>query len=154
MDSSEPGASFAMDNTTQQQTPSTGMTTPIVTLNAPTTTTATAPIVDTTVSFVDTTAIPAVRSTVGSFPSFDTRKQPITRIEGMEALKIQMLEDERETSNLTESEKRMKEEELSFYSASENDFGDDNIWGLLSGVGGNIYEWYVSSINNRRTMPV
>ena len=46
-------------------------------------------------------------------------------------------------SNISESEKQMKEEELSFYSASENEFGDDNIWGLLSGVGGNIYEWYV-----------
>jgi hypothetical protein len=40
----------------------------------------------------------------------------------------------------------MKQEELSFYSASDNDQGDDNIWGLLSGVGGNIYEWYVDSI--------
>ena len=42
---------------------------------------------------------------------------------------------------LTEAEKQMREEELSFYSNSENEFGDDNIWGLLSGVGGNIYEW-------------
>ena len=33
-------------------------------------------------------------------------------------------------------------EELSFYSASDNQHGDDNIWGLLSGIGGNIYEWY------------
>jgi hypothetical protein len=39
-------------------------------------------------------------------------------------------------------EKLMMEEEQSFYSASENEHGDDNIWGLLSGVGGNIYEWY------------
>lgn len=43
--------------------------------------------------------------------------------------------------HLTEAEKSMREEELSFYSNSENEFGDDNIWGLLSGVGGNIYEW-------------
>ena len=45
--------------------------------------------------------------------------------------------------NLTEAEKQMRDEELSFYSNSEHDYGDDNIWGLLSGVGGNIYEWYV-----------
>ncbi|CAB9505830.1 Putative proline/betaine transporter [Seminavis robusta] len=44
--------------------------------------------------------------------------------------------------NLPEAERQMKEEELSFYSASENEHGDDNIWGLLSGVGGNIFEWY------------
>jgi len=43
---------------------------------------------------------------------------------------------------LTPQEKLMKEEEQSFYSASETGQGDDNIWGLLSGVGGNIYEWY------------
>ena len=42
---------------------------------------------------------------------------------------------------LTEAEKQMRDEELSFYSNSENEYGDDNIWGLLSGVGGNIYEW-------------
>jgi hypothetical protein len=62
-----------------------------------------------------------------------------TRIEGMEALDI-------EEPMLSEADKRMKEEELSFYSASENGHGDDNIWGLLSGVGGNIYEWYVASL--------
>jgi len=33
-------------------------------------------------------------------------------------------------------------EEESFYSSSTNEHGDDNIWGLLSGVAGNIYEWY------------
>jgi len=33
-------------------------------------------------------------------------------------------------------------EEATFYSARENEYGDDNLWGLLSGVGGNIYEWY------------
>ena len=48
-----------------------------------------------------------------------------------------------EYANMTEAERQMREEELSFYSASDNDHGDDNIWGLLSGVGGNIYEWYV-----------
>ena len=55
-------------------------------------------------------------------------------IEGMEAL-------EDYHKDLPESERQMKEEELSFYSASENEHGDDNIWGLLSGVGGNIFEW-------------
>ena len=45
--------------------------------------------------------------------------------------------------HLTEAEKSMRDEELSFYSNSTNDYGDDNIWGLLSGIGGNIYEWYV-----------
>lgn len=42
---------------------------------------------------------------------------------------------------MTETERQMREEELSFYTNSENEHGDDNIWGLLSGVGGNIYEW-------------
>jgi len=58
-------------------------------------------------------------------------------IEGMEALQ----QYDSDHNNLPESERQMKEEELSFYSASENDHGDDNIWGLLSGVGGNIFEW-------------
>ena len=44
-------------------------------------------------------------------------------------------------ANLPEIERQMKEEELSFYSASGNEHGDDNIWGLLSGVGRNIFEW-------------
>ena len=61
-------------------------------------------------------------------------------MEGME----QLSKPDPEESNLTEAERRMKEEEISFYSASENDHGDDNIWGLLSGVGGNVYEWYVT----------
>jgi hypothetical protein len=43
--------------------------------------------------------------------------------------------------HLTQAARDMKDEEISFYSQSENEFGDDNIWGLLSGVGGNIYEW-------------
>jgi len=60
------------------------------------------------------------------------------RIEGMEQLE----KFQGNYANMTEAEKRMQEEELSFYSASDNDHGDDNIWGLLSGVGGNIYEWY------------
>jgi hypothetical protein len=66
-----------------------------------------------------------------------------TTIEGMEALRNNENPLMKTASNISESEKQMKEEELSFYSASENEFGDDNIWGLLSGVGGNIYEWYV-----------
>jgi hypothetical protein len=51
--------------------------------------------------------------------------------------------DENNERHLTEAEKSMRDEELSFYSNSTNDYGDDNIWGLLSGIGGNIYEWYV-----------
>ncbi|KAL3912040.1 MAG: hypothetical protein SGARI_001353 [Bacillariaceae sp.] len=70
---------------------------------------------------------------------FGRSQRSFTRIEGMDQLEKPMMEDE---ENLTEAEKLMKEEELSFYSASDNDHGDDNIWGLLSGVGGNIYEWY------------
>ncbi len=72
-------------------------------------------------------------------------------IEGMDTvLKDQQQHhyDNDENNNdrhLTEAEKSMRDEELSFYSNSTNDYGDDNIWGLLSGIGGNIYEWYVSS---------
>ena len=58
--------------------------------------------------------------------------QGSTRIEGMEAL---------ESSDIDAIRESITAEELSFYSASENEHGDDNIWGLLSGVGGNIYEW-------------
>ena len=69
--------------------------------------------------------------------------RPRASIEGMEAV------HEYESSHpigadddhLTEAEKQMRDEEISFYSNSENEYGDDNIWGLLSGVGGNIYEW-------------
>lgn len=50
--------------------------------------------------------------------------------------------EKNDNENLTDAEKSMREEELSFYSRSENEYGDDNVWGLLSGVGGNIYEWY------------
>lgn len=64
------------------------------------------------------------------------------RIEGMDQLDSDHKEIEGEYANMTEAERQMKLEELSFYSASDNDLGDDNIWGLLSGVGGNIYEWY------------
>lgn len=61
--------------------------------------------------------------------------------EGMDT--VQRYEDEHanDEAQMTEAEKQMREEELSFYSNSENEFGDDNIWGLLSGVCGNIYEW-------------
>lgn len=62
-----------------------------------------------------------------------------TRIEGMDLM--DQNHDQTAYANMTEAEKQMREEELSFYSASDNDHGDDNIWGLLSGVGGNIYEW-------------
>lgn len=51
-------------------------------------------------------------------------------------------DDDVSDDSMPVSEKLMLQEEQSFYSASENEHGDDNIWGLLSGVGGNIYEWY------------
>lgn len=68
-----------------------------------------------------------------------------TTIEGMDTVHRDALEqnDSESHDGLTQQEKLMREEEQSFYSASENGHGDDNIWGLLSGVGGNIYEWYV-----------
>lgn len=47
------------------------------------------------------------------------------------------------TTTLSLNSKLMREEEETFYSAEENQHGDDNIWGLLSGVAGNMYEWYV-----------
>jgi len=75
---------------------------------------------------------------------YDAHYRPRATIEGMEEIKryeeAQMNAPSDEA--LTEAEKQMRDEELSFYTNSENEFGDDNIWGLLSGVGGNIYEWY------------
>lgn len=62
-----------------------------------------------------------------------------TEIEGMDA--VRDYDESAADENLTEAQKQMRDEELSFYSNSNNEFGDDNIWGLLSGVGGNIYEW-------------
>ena len=53
-----------------------------------------------------------------------TIQQESTQIEGMEAL---------DSNGFDEIKNALTAEELSFYSA--------NIWGLLSGVGGNIYEW-------------
>jgi hypothetical protein len=44
-------------------------------------------------------------------------------------------------SRYIDDERQMAAEVLSFYSASENEHGDDDIWGLLSGVCGNIFEW-------------
>jgi hypothetical protein len=95
-----------------------------------------APMVDAT----KTLAAPMKDATKLSRSTSGARQRSFTRIEGMDQLEKPMMHDD---SHLSESEKRMKEEELSFYSASDNDHGDDNIWGLLSGVGGNIYEWYV-----------
>lgn len=76
-----------------------------------------------------------------------SRGRPRAKIEGMDA--IQRYEETHpvtslpsdEADNLTDAQKQMRDEEISFYSNSENEYGDDNIWGLLSGVGGNIYEW-------------
>ena len=103
----------------------------------PKTTIAAAPMVDTTAG-----APPMKDATKLSRSASGARQRSFTRIEGMEKLNKdnQAVMD---YSHLSEAEKSMKEEELSFYSASDNDHGDDNIWGLLSGVGGNIYEWYV-----------
>lgn len=67
--------------------------------------------------------------------------KPKTAIEGMDAIRDYERAHHSDEDNMTEAEKQMRDEELSFYSNSENEFGDDNIWGLLSGVGGNIYEW-------------
>jgi len=62
-------------------------------------------------------------------------------IEGMDTVRDYEIAHANSDEKLTEAEKQMRDEELSFYSNSENEYGDDNIWGLLSGVGGNIYEW-------------
>lgn len=122
MDPSQPTTKFMLDEDNQQAPSATGMTAPIVSVGGEATT---------TVPIMDTTTVPTVEDGVRS-PS---QGKGTTRIEGMEALY--------DHAQMSESEKRMAEEELSFYSASENEHGDDNIWGLLSGVGGNIYEWYV-----------
>jgi hypothetical protein len=76
----------------------------------------------------------------------NNRNSISTQIEGMDTVHRDELAKQRSDSDdddMTKEEKLMKQEEESFYSASENTHGDDNIWGLLSGVGGNIYEWYV-----------
>ena len=44
---------------------------------------------------------------------------------------------------MSPAEISLRQEEASFYGAPANEAGDDNIWGLLSGVMGNIYEWLV-----------
>eukprot|EP00523_Entomoneis_sp_CCMP467_P012150 CAMPEP_0168719460 /NCGR_PEP_ID=MMETSP0724-20121128/1049_1 /TAXON_ID=265536 /ORGANISM="Amphiprora sp., Strain CCMP467" /LENGTH=582 /DNA_ID=CAMNT_0008766013 /DNA_START=123 /DNA_END=1872 /DNA_ORIENTATION=+ len=44
-------------------------------------------------------------------------------------------QNDQELDNMTEAERSMREEELSFYSNSKNEYGDDT-------MGGNIYEWY------------
>jgi hypothetical protein len=113
----------------------------------PTSTTTIAPMVDTTTTSaaamtttVTAAAAPMIDATSFGRSSSARQRSFTARIEGMDKLKKPLAEDD---ENLTEAEKRMKEEELSFYSSSVNDHGDDNIWGLLSGVGGNIYEWYV-----------
>ena len=85
---------------------------------------------------------------VGSSPSHQRRRSK-ARIEGMDQLNKNDHNKDNiggEYAEMTDAERQMREEELSFYSASDNDHGDDNIWGLLSGVGGNIYEWYVSAV--------
>ena len=71
---------------------------------------------------------------------FDRQRTDCT-IENLEALVAGESGVKDAYANLTAEEKLLRQEELSFYSSSTNDHGDDNIWGLLSGVGGNIYEW-------------
>ena len=135
----EPGTPSGMSSI-----PSTGITAPIVdtTLMSVPSTGMTAPIRDTTFPLSSIgSASGFVGYSQGSYPPVQSgasfpKPKGSTRIEGMEALNITLEKDD-----MTESEKRMKEEEISFYSASDNEHGDDNVWGLLSGVGGNIYEW-------------
>jgi len=91
-----------------------------------------------TSSIASTTAPPMIDATkIGQQQRRPSSTQ--ARIEGMDQLES----PDGSYLNMTKAEREMKEEELSFYSASDNDHGDDNIWGLLSGVGGNIYEWCV-----------
>eukprot|EP00980_Cylindrotheca_fusiformis_P013475 scaffold3437_cov113-Cylindrotheca_fusiformis.AAC.42 len=71
-----------------------------------------------------------------------SRQRTDCTIEGMEFLREDLGQKDEYLANLSPEEQQMRQEELSFYSASTNEHGDDNIWGLLSGVGGNIYEWY------------
>jgi hypothetical protein len=42
---------------------------------------------------------------------------------------------------MSPAEISLRQEEASFYGAPANEAGDDNIWGLLSGAMGNVYEW-------------
>lgn len=67
--------------------------------------------------------------------------RPKAEIEGLDTVRDYENAHRDDDEKLTEAEKQMRDEELSFYSNSENEYGDDNIWGLLSGVGGNVYEW-------------
>jgi len=79
-------------------------------------------------------------STTENFEPQNAHHQHQT-IEGMDTVRDYEIAHANSDEKLTEAEKQMRDEELSFYSNSENEYGDDNIWGLLSGVGGNIYEW-------------
>jgi hypothetical protein len=149
MESSEQGTKQRGSEIQMVDDPVAGLQRPVPhARNNPTLTTITGPMVvvdTTTMTTTNTTkgtAAPIVDTTTkfGRTRSSSSRQRSFTRIEGMEKLNNPILDG---SENLSEAEKRMKEEELSFYSASDNDHGDDNIWGLLSGVGGNIYEWYV-----------
>lgn len=87
-------------------------------------------------------AVLCLKSVSSSFRLFLEMSSQGIMIEGIDAV-AQYDRDHPNGSdeNLDEEEKQMRDEEISFYSNSTNEHGDDNIWGLLSGVGGNIYEW-------------
>jgi hypothetical protein len=85
--------------------------------------------------------IPSTTPPISNTMPFVRRRSGSTRIEGMEALAIGKEAQKEENEHLSEAERQMKQEEISFYSSADNDHGDDNIWGLLSGASGNIYEW-------------
>mmetsp|Transcript_18004 Transcript_18004/g.44477 ORF Transcript_18004/g.44477 Transcript_18004/m.44477 type:complete len:567 (+) Transcript_18004:157-1857(+) len=85
---------------------------------------------------------PMQDTTTLSAPIDFGRQRTDCTIENMDALKEDLTKKDDIYANMSKEERLMKQEELSFYSTSTNDQGDDNIWGLLSGVGGNIYEWY------------
>jgi hypothetical protein len=102
--------------------------------SGPTTSTFTAPL---------TSGIPStpIRNTMPDATPLGRHRSGSTHIEGMESLSLASATQKEENEQISEGERQMKQEELSFYSSADNEHGDDNIWGLLSGVAGDIYEW-------------
>jgi hypothetical protein len=79
--------------------------------------------------------------------------RPKASIEGMETVHQYEHDHQNDAENLTEVEKQMRDEEISFYSNSENEHEDeDDIWGLLTGVAGDIYEWLVNCDRERKLL--